>query len=57
MLYGKGYLYYLTSGLLKNTLLLPVEVLLTLMVLRLMLPALARSGLIPRPAQAVIRWL
>ena len=26
MLYGKGYLYYLTSGAIKNTLMLPVEV-------------------------------
>ena len=26
MLYGKGYLYYLTSGTIKNTLMLPVEV-------------------------------
>ncbi|MBQ8646591.1 MAG: folate family ECF transporter S component [Oscillospiraceae bacterium] len=57
MLYGKGYLYYLTSGLVKNTLLLPVEVLLTLMVLRLMLPVLGRSGLVPRPVQTDIRWL
>lgn len=34
MLYGKGYLYYVTSGLVKNTVLLPVEVFLMWTVLR-----------------------
>ena len=34
MLYGKGYLYYAGTGLVKNTLLLPLEVFLTWMVLR-----------------------
>ena len=35
MLYGKGYYYYFTTGLVKNTTLLPVEVVLTLLVLGL----------------------
>ena len=34
MLYGKGYLYYATTGLVKNTLMLPLEVFLTWVVLR-----------------------
>ena len=34
MLYGKGYLYYAATGLAKNTVLLPLEVFLTWMVLR-----------------------
>lgn len=34
MLYGKGYLYYATTGLVKNTLLLPLEVFLMWVVLR-----------------------
>ena len=34
MLYGKGYLYYVSTGLVKNTVLLPLEVFLTWMVLR-----------------------
>ena len=33
MLYGKGYLYYFTSGLVKNTTMLPIEVFLTWVVL------------------------
>ena len=34
MLYGKGYLYYVSSGLVKNTILLPIEVALMWVVLR-----------------------
>lgn len=33
MLYGKGYLYYATSGLVKNTIMLPIEVFLMWVVL------------------------
>ena len=41
MLYGKGYLYYMTSGAVKNTIMLPIEVFLTWMVLN----AAVRQGL------------
>ena len=41
MLYGKGYLYYMTSGTVKNTIMLPIEVFLTWMVLN----AAVRQGL------------
>ncbi len=34
MLYGKGYLYYVSTGLVKNTVMLPVEVFLMWLVLR-----------------------
>ena len=47
MLFGKGYYYYFTTGLVKNTLMLPVEVILTVAVFRLLLPTLHRSGLVP----------
>ena len=47
MLFGKGYYYYFTTGLVKNTLMLPVEVILTVAVFRLLLPTLRRSGLVP----------
>ena len=48
MLYGKGYYYYFTTGLIKNTTLLPIEVLLMVLMFQLALPALARSGLLPK---------
>jgi hypothetical protein len=47
MLFGKGYYYYFTTGLVKNTLMLPVEIILTVAVFRLLLPTLRRSGLVP----------
>ena len=48
MLYGKGYYYYFTTGLIKNTTMLPIEVLLMALMFQLALPALARSGLLPK---------
>ena len=48
MLYGKGYYYYFTTGLIKNTTMLPIEVLLMVLMFQLALPALARSGLLPK---------
>lgn len=59
MLYGKGYYYYLTTGLVKNTVLLPVEVLLMVLVFRLLLPVLYRGGFVPRPPQesGKIPWI
>ena len=48
MHYGKGYYYYFTTGLVKNTIMLPIEVLLMMLMFQLALPALARSGLLPK---------
>lgn len=48
MLYGKGYYYYFSTGLVKNTIMLPIEVLLMMLMFQLALPALARSGLLPK---------
>ena len=48
MLYGKGYYYYFTTGLVKNTTMLPIEVLLMVLMFQLALPALSRSGLLPK---------
>ena len=48
MLYGQGYYYSFTTGLVKNTTMLPIEVLLMVLMFQLALPALARSGLLPK---------
>ena len=58
MLYGKGYYYYFTTGLIKNTTMLPIEVLLMVLMFQLALPALARSGLLPKEAavQKRLAW-
>jgi hypothetical protein len=47
ILYGKGYLYYMTASLIKNTLYLPVQVLMLAVLFQALLPVLARQRLIP----------
>lgn len=48
ILYGKGYLYYLVKSLIKNTLLLPVEVMALGAMFALLIPVFAQMGLLPR---------
>ncbi|WP_458863755.1 folate family ECF transporter S component [Acidaminobacterium chupaoyuni] len=47
ILYGKGYFYYLAKSLVKNTLMLPIEVIILLVLFRLLMPEMAKMGLIP----------
>ncbi len=46
ILMGKGYLYYFWSGLLKNSLLLPLEVFIMALFFGLLLPAFSKLGLL-----------
>lgn len=46
ILMGKGYYYFLVKSVVKNTLMLPLEVLLLLAVFRFLLPVLSRSDMI-----------
>ena len=48
MLMGKGYLYYLAKSVVKNLVLLPVEVIIILLIFRALMPALSQSKMIPR---------
>lgn len=47
MLYAKGYLYYLSSSIVKNLLLLPAEILLFVLFFGCMMPILIRAKLVP----------
>lgn len=47
ILYGNGYLYYLVKSLIKNTLLLPLEVIALAALFSLLIPAFSRFGLLP----------
>lgn len=47
MLYGKGYLYYLVKSLLKNTLLLPLEVIALSALFAVLIPVFSRFRLLP----------
>ncbi|MCF0113741.1 MAG: folate family ECF transporter S component [Erysipelotrichaceae bacterium] len=46
MLYSKGYIYYVTSSLIKNITLLPFEIILLVLFMNMMLPILNRYHLI-----------
>ena len=57
MLYGKGYLYYMAKSLIKNTLLLPFEVILLAALFSLLLPVFSRFGLLPAHEEKDLRKL
>lgn len=48
MLYSKGYLYYLSTSAVKNLVYLPLQILMLGLMLRYVLPALRRQGLVPQ---------
>lgn len=47
MLYGKGYLYYLVKSLVKNSLLLPLEVMVLAALFAMVVPVFSRLGMLP----------
>lgn len=47
MLFGKGYYYFFVKSLVKNTIMLPIEVVMIVVLLRIFLPVLVRRGLMP----------
>ena len=48
ILYGQGYLYYLAKSVIKNTLLLPIEVILLAALFSVLIPVFSRFGLLPQ---------
>lgn len=56
MLFSKGYLYYLTTSLVKNTVMLPVEVAVTAAFFALLLPAFKAARFIPADQAQKITW-
>ena len=51
MLYGNGYLYYLVKSLIKNSLLLPLEVMALSALFSVLVPTFSRIGLLPGHSQ------
>lgn len=47
ILYGQGYLYYLVKSVIKNTLLLPLEVITLCAMFSMLIPVFSRFGLLP----------
>lgn len=48
MLFGKGYYYFFIKSLIKNSIMLPIEVIILVALLQLFLPAFAHQGIIPK---------
>lgn len=57
ILYGQGYFFYLVKSLLKNTLLLPLEVIALCALFSLVIPAFARFRLLPKHEKEDLRKL
>ncbi len=56
MLYGRGYLYYLGTSLVKNTLYCPIQIVMLLIVFQALLPTLKRLGLVDKRQPDHIPW-
>lgn len=56
MLYGKGYLYYAAKSLVKNTIYLPIQIILLIVVFQAVTPALRHARLLPRETPTRIEW-
>ena len=56
MLYSKGYLFYLTNSLIKNAVLLPVEIMILVLVFNVMIPVLTKSRLIEPQNPLPLKW-
>ena len=51
ILYGKGYLYYMTNSMIKNILMLPVQTLMLVVLFGALVPVLYRMGALPNQAE------
>lgn len=56
ILYGKGYLYYAATSLVKNCLYFPLQVLLLAMVFQALLPVMKKTGLVSPQLENHIPW-
>lgn len=56
IIYGKGYIYYAAKSLLKNSVMLPIEVVVMTVFFSLLLPALKSSKLIPPEQNTKIKF-
>lgn len=53
---SKGYFYYLAQSLIKNTILLPIEVIILVLLFNLLIPILEKKGLIIKQDHLPIKW-
>lgn len=48
ILFDKGYYYFFIKSLIKNAIMLPIEVVMLVVLLQIFLPVLAHQGIIPK---------
>ena len=56
ILYGKGYLYYAATSVVKNTIYLPIQIILLMVVFQALAPVLRRMKLLPEETNVLIKW-
>ena len=56
MLYSKGYLYYFAKSLVKNTIMLPIEIVLLVLFLRMLIPYLEGNNWIVPQGKKKLPW-
>ena len=56
MLYSKGYYYYLAKSIVKNGVLLPIEIILLVVLLQVIMPLVAKYRLMPAQPTKKIPW-
>lgn len=56
ILYGKGYLYYMSASAVKNAILLIPQVVMLVVLFQALLPVMQRMGIIPRQVKGAIPW-
>ena len=57
ILYNKGYYYYMTTSILKNTSLLIPEIIVLVLFIQMMLPLISKHGLISKQTPRRIPWI
>ena len=57
MIMSKGYFYYFTQSIIKNTILLPIEIIMLVLLFNLLLPILERKKLIISQDKLPLKWL
>ena len=56
MLYSKGYLYYFAKSIVKNTIMLPIEVILLVLFFRMLIPYLEGKNWIAPQGEKKLPW-
>ncbi|MFV0598825.1 MAG: hypothetical protein ACK5M0_03775, partial [Bacteroidales bacterium] len=57
ILFSKGFIYYASTSLIKNLILLPIEVFILVLLFQALMPFLEKRKLIPRQHSSHIPWL